>query len=103
MEARVLFVMLAELELDVGVLESLEPVEHLVTRIRHPRARMAALLELLRLAYADGDMRAEEQEFIHWVANCWRMRGEDLAHAESWAKRHDVLVQEAVARIDGAR
>lgn len=102
-EARVLFVMLAELELDVSALEASEPIERMVTRIRHPRARMAALLELLRLAHADGDIRPEEREFIHWVATAWGMRKRDLTRAEDWARRHDGLVQQAVLMIDNAR
>jgi uncharacterized tellurite resistance protein B-like protein len=102
-EARVLFVMLAELELDVGALETGEPVERMVTHIRHPRARMAALLELLRLAYADGDMRPEERAFIRWVADSWGMKERYVARAEDWAKRHDALVQQAVAWIERAR
>jgi tellurite resistance protein len=101
-EARVLYVMLSELELDVEALEGDEPLERVVLRIHHPRARVAALLELLRLAYADGDMRPEERAFIHWVATCWKMNDGLVREIEAWAKKHDALVQEAIGLIDSA-
>ena len=102
-EARVLYVMLAELELDVGALEGSEPLEHVVMRVRHPRARMAALLELYRLAYADGDMRSEEQAFVRWAATCWGMDESTVGKAEGWARQHDAMVKQAAALIDRAR
>lgn len=98
-EARALFVMHSELELEIGALEVQEDVETLANKVRHPQARLAGLLELFRLAFADGDIRTEERAVIDRVAAAWDTSAERLAWSEDWVRRHLTLVWEAEQKI----
>ena len=98
-EARALFVMHSELELEIGALEVREDVETLALKVEHPQARLAGLLELFRLAFADGDIRPEERAVIDRVAAVWDTSAENLAWSEDWVRQHLTLVWEAEQKI----
>lgn len=102
-EARLLFVMHAELELEVGELEPSEDIPTLAARITHPQARAAALLELCRLAYADGDFRPAERAVLERVASAWSAPPAILAWLDDWVKQHAKLYQSAEAWILSSR
>jgi len=98
-EARALFVMHSELELEIGALDVQENVETLAESVRHPQAQLAGLLELFRLAFADGDIRPEERGIIDRVAAVWDVSAEALAWSEDWVRRHLTLAWEAEQKI----
>ena len=102
-EARLLYTMYAELELEVGALEPSETVEALALRITHPRARAASLLELFRLAFADGEYRAQERAIIARVAELWGASSETVSWLDDWVRRHAALVDEARGWIESTR
>ena len=102
-EARALFVMHSELELEIGALEAQDDIETLAAKVRHPQARLATLLELFRLAFADGDIRPEERRVIDRVAAAWDSSAAHLAWSEDWVRRHLILAWEAEQRILRAR
>jgi hypothetical protein len=89
----------SELELEIGALEVKEDIEALAERVRHPQAQLAGLLELFRLAFADGDIRPEERGVIDRVAAIWDMSAEALFWSEDWVRRHLTLVWEAEQKI----
>ena len=102
-EARLLFVMHAELELEVGRLEPTEDISTLAARITHPQARAAALLELCRLAYADGEYRPAERAVLEQVAASWRAPAAILTWLDDWVKQHATLYRSAEEWILSSR
>ena len=101
-EARLLIVMYAELGLEIGDLSPEGDVDELAHAIRHPRARAAALLELYRLASADGPPRGKEQALLERIADAWRAPPETRQWVASWVDRHLRHVDEAESWIDQA-
>jgi len=102
-EARLLFVMHAELELEVGEIAPTEDIPTLAARITHSQARAAALLELCRLAHADGEYRPDERAVLERVAAEWRASPSILAWLDAWVKQHSRLYQSAEAWILSSR
>ncbi|MBN2194973.1 MAG: hypothetical protein JW751_19305 [Polyangiaceae bacterium] len=101
-EARVVFTMLGELSLTVEELTPKEPFEWLATRIVHPRAQLASLFELVRLARADRELSPDELEILRWLAAYWGIGGDDFVAVLGWVERYTVLQREAEAMIDRA-
>jgi len=102
-EARLLFIMHAELELEVGALQPTEDISTLAARITHPQARAAALLELWRLAYADGEYRPSERAVLERVASAWNVPPTVLTWIDRWVRQHAALYQTAEAWILSSR
>jgi uncharacterized tellurite resistance protein B-like protein len=103
LEARLLFVMHAELQIEVGPIEATTDVDTLAARITHPQARAAALLELCRLAYADGEYRPAERAVIERVAAAWTTSDQTLRWLDDWVRQHAVLFRAAESWILSAR
>lgn len=59
------------------------------------RARVAVLLELLLVAYADGRLHPSELDAIRRVAAGLRVDAGIFEHAVDWGRRHQALVEEA--------
>ena len=102
-EARLLFLMHAELELEVGTLEPSADIDTLAARITHPQARAAALLELCRLAHADGEYRTAERVVMERVASAWNAPPSLLSWLDDWVRRHAELCQTAETWIMSSR
>ena len=60
-----------------------------------PRARAVVLLELLLVAYADGDFDARENQTIQDAAKAMGLSETHWAHLHDWARRLVALRQEA--------
>ncbi|MBN1605880.1 MAG: hypothetical protein JW940_04575 [Polyangiaceae bacterium] len=101
-EARVVFTMLGELSLSVDELTPREPFEQLAARIVYPRARLASLLELVRLARVDRELSPDELEIVRWLASAWGISGDHFVAVLGWVERHAALLREAEALVDRA-
>ena len=93
-EARVLFLMLGELGFGVDRLDPSEDLEVLAGRITHPHARKAALIELYRLAFADGVFKPAERDVVERIAAVWGVDAERRAALRGWVERHMALLEE---------
>ncbi|HOU93301.1 MAG TPA: hypothetical protein PLU22_19750 [Polyangiaceae bacterium] len=102
-EARTVYTMLGELALGVEELTPTEPFEQLAARIVHPRARLASLLELVRLARIDRELSPEELEILRWLAGVWSIGAPELLAVLDWVERFTALQREAESAIDRAR
>ena len=60
------------------------------------RARLAALLSLIRVAYADRSYEIEEQCFLQDLRHAFDISDQDFDTCETWVKRFISLEQEAV-------
>lgn len=99
-EARVVIIMLGELSLTVDDLVPKESFEVLAARIVHPRARLAAFIELVRLARVDRDLSSEELEVIQWLAGVWGISGAQVIAVLGWVERLVSLQREAEGMIN---
>lgn len=61
------------------------------------RARVIVLLDLLLVAYADGQLHAHEAEAIRGVARRLQVDAGTFEAALDWGRRHQALVEEAEA------
>ena len=61
------------------------------------RARMAALLSLIRVAYADRSYEIEEQCFLQDLRHAFTISDDDFSACETWVKRLISLEEEAEA------
>jgi tellurite resistance protein len=77
------------------------PIAELIEAFDEPRSQAAALLELIRLAYADGDYGTEERAFIASLAQRMAITGERLARMEAWVVRRLALMAEGLALLEG--
>lgn len=101
-EARIVYTMLGELSLTVEEFTPTEPFEQLAYRIVHPRARLASLLELVRLARVDRELTPEELEVVRWLAGVWGIDAPALTAVLTWGERFTQLQREAETMIDRA-
>jgi hypothetical protein len=65
------------------------------------RDKIAALLKLAAIAYADLEFHKHEVAMIVKYGREFNLAIEDLRHVDQWAKRHQTLVSDAEAMIDG--
>jgi len=61
-----------------------------------PKSRSIALLELLGIAYADGDYRGEESKYINGLADEFEIPTMTLAGMQNWVLRQVALTNEAL-------
>ena len=77
--------------------ENLLPVDELASVFVSRRAKIAALLELLGLAYADSEFEANERSMIVATAHEMDIEMAELRQLEDWVRDHIKLVERALA------
>lgn len=65
------------------------------------RARVVAILNLLRLSYVDGAFEIEEECLLKEVARAFDINDEDFVRMDDWVKRLLALEEEARAAMRG--
>ena len=56
------------------------------------KSKIATILELILLGFADGEFSEEENQYIHELASAFRITDDDLNRYARWAlKQHEVL------------
>ena len=68
---------------------------------RTRRDKLAALLKLAAIAYADLEFHRNEVSMLVKYGRELDLSIEDLRHVDQWAKRHQSLVSDAEAMIEG--
>ena len=76
------------------------PLPSLLGALGERRARRAALLELLGIAYSDGDYSAGEQDFLADVADTFDLSALWVERAERWVQAQIALSHDATALIE---
>ncbi|MAZ45798.1 MAG: hypothetical protein CMD74_03715 [Gammaproteobacteria bacterium] len=59
------------------------------------RSRLIALLNLLRLSYADGAFEIEEECFLREVSKAFRISDQEFLLVDNWVRRMQALEEEA--------
>jgi uncharacterized tellurite resistance protein B-like protein len=87
----------AEAETGVGAADvpSCAPSASVAQVVRTRRSRRAVLLELLGLAYADGEYHPHEREVIRAVSALFDVGDAELVKMEDWVQRQIALAAEA--------
>lgn len=78
-----------DIEVDYLALDGIEDV--FSTR----RARAVAMLNLLKLSYADGAFEIEEECFLRELARSFRVDDETFALMDNWVRRYLAMEREA--------
>lgn len=78
-----------------------QPVDELAAIFSSRRSRIAALLELLGLAYSDADFALNEESMIVVAAQEMGIDEAELALLEDWVKEHIDLVERALVMMQG--
>jgi hypothetical protein len=76
-------------------------VDELAAIFTSRRSRIAALLELLGLAYTDADFALNERSMIVVAAQEMEVDAAELNLLEDWVKEHVSLVERALAMMQG--
>ncbi len=63
------------------------------------RGRRIALLELLGIAHADGELHSSESEFLRQIARAWGVSEVELLTLENWTLRMLAVAGEAEALL----
>jgi len=61
------------------------------------RSRIAVLINLIRLGYADGAFEVEEQMLVEQVCQSLEITNEEFTRIENWVRRLIALEKEALA------
>ena len=93
-ELAMLTLMREEMALPLDWRPSLEPTSTLLESFDTPRTRAVALLELLRLIRADGQVSPEERAFLRTVALAFGASAERIRTLARWLDQHHALLQE---------
>lgn len=59
------------------------------------KARLIAILNLLRLSYADGAFEIEEECLLKQISRAFGISGEEFLHLDNWVRRLLALEDEA--------
>lgn len=91
--------MMDELRREIALPESFEPhyiaLEGIDEIFNDRRARVATLIALIRLGYADGKFEIEEQLVVKEVCALFGVSEEEFARIENWVRRLISLQKEA--------
>ena len=94
-------VMMKELRREIGLDDSFEPhyisVDGIDKVFDTRRARVAVVIALIRLGYADGAFEIEEQFLLQEVCKVFNVSNDDFAIIENWVRRLIALEKEAHA------
>lgn len=94
-------VMMETLRREMGLDESFEPhyipVEGIHELFESQRARVAVLINLIRLGYADGAFEVEEQMLVNQICQELKVDDEQFTRIENWVRRLIALEKEAGA------
>jgi uncharacterized tellurite resistance protein B-like protein len=71
-------------------------VDELAGIFKSRRSKVAALLELIGLAYSDTSFNVNEESLVNKVANRMGIGPNDLRGIEDWVKEHFSLVRRAL-------
>jgi len=94
-EAEALQRMQAETGISIASTEPLPPTAENLAVFETPESRAAVMLELVALAYGDGDVHPRENVAIQEVATVFEIPTEKLLQMEGWVVRHRALLREA--------
>ena len=91
--------MMDQLRREIGLHEGFEPhyipVEGIERIFDTRKARVAIIIALIRLSYADGAFEIEEQFLLKEVCSAFEVAGQDFALIENWVRRLIALEKEA--------
>lgn len=65
------------------------------------KARFVALINLLRLSYADGAFEIEEECLLREICRAFQVPDEDFMLLDNWVRRLLALEEEAVSLLSG--
>ena len=92
---------LANLKAEAGLPEKpgegLLPVDELASVFASRRSKIAALLELLGLAYSDSEFEVNERSMLVIASRAMDIDLSDLRKLEDWVKEHVKLIEKALA------
>lgn len=94
-------VMMNNLKREIGLETSFDP--HYITLdgineiFTTHRSRVAVLINLVRLGYADGAFEVEEQMLVEQVCKHLEIGDEEFSRIENWVRRLIALEKEALA------
>lgn len=96
--------MMDSLRVEMHIPETFEPrympVDEAESLFDSRRTRIAALLALIRVAYADHSFEIEEQCFLQDLRRGFDISSDDFAACETWVKRLISLEREAESLFD---
>ena len=91
--------MMAQLVREIGLAEDFEPhyipTKGVETIFNTHRARVAVIINLMRLGYADGAFEIEEQFLLKDICRLFSFTNQDFAVIENWVRRLIALEEEA--------
>lgn len=94
-EAEALHRMEAETGISAASVEPLLPTPENLSTFDTPASRAAVMLELLGLAYGDGELHARENAFITEVATTFGISEGKLFEMAKWVVRQVAMTREA--------
>ena len=77
------------------------PISELASLFEDRLSRIALLLELVGMGYADDEFSVRESKLIRDIAAALNIGPQDVANIESWVKRQMLLVEEAHELMEG--
>lgn len=93
--------MMDTLKREIGLEESFEPhyipVDGINEIFDTRRSRVAVVINLIRLGYADGAFEVEEQMLVKQVYKLFELTEEEFTLLENWVRRLIALEKEALA------
>lgn len=93
--------MMDELKREVGLPDDFEahyiPIEGIEQIFCTRKSRVAVLIALLRLSYADGAFEVEEQFLLEGVCSLFGISRQDFNIIEQWVRKLITLEQEAAS------
>ena len=96
--------MLDDFKREMGFSDAVEPeyleLEGIEQIFSTRRDRMVALVNLLRLSYADGAFEIEEECLLKEVSRTFQISEQDFLLLDNWVRRLIALEQEARAFMD---
>lgn len=90
---------LASLKAEMGIAGSpaeARSIEDLAGVFRSWRSKIAAMLELIGLGYADTNFSVDEKSMVHKLADHMGLTASELAEVEAWVREHVNLVRRAL-------
>ncbi len=93
--------MMLELRREIGLPDTFEahyiPVAGIEKIFDSRKSRVATIIALIRLGYADGAFEIEEQSLLKDICNAFQISGKEYATIENWVRRLIALEREATS------
>jgi uncharacterized tellurite resistance protein B-like protein len=94
-EEALVTVMKAEMGIEEGFKDGEKNREELFGMFESRKTRIAAIIEMQGLGYANMEYHTEEQAFINQMANTFKISKEELSKIDDWVIRQVALLYEA--------